>query len=464
MNLCSTLFFCTFTTPKFCKMINLKFDYSKALDFVTKDKIFSYQAEIDKHFNAVNEKSGKGNDFLGWTELPDGTDELLDTKIEDVASRLREKSEVFVVIGIGGSYLGARAIIEAMAHHFQHLNNDKPIILYAGQNISEDYLSDLLEILDKKDYSMTVISKSGTTTEPAIAFRILKNHIENKYGLDEARNRIVAITDAEKGALKQLADEEGYETFVVPDDVGGRYSVLTPVGLLPIAIAGYDIRKLMEGARVMKDHLRISTSIDENPVSAYAAVRNALYSNGMTTEIMVNYEPRLYYFTEWWKQLYGESEGKENKGIFPAGVSFTTDLHSMGQYIQEGLRNIFETVISVDKSGKNLAVPADDKNLDKLNYIAGKPIHEVNRMAEIGTALAHVDGGVPNLRISIPNINESTLGELIYFFELACAISGYILDVNPFDQPGVEAYKKNMFALLGKPGFEKETEAIRKRI
>lgn len=445
-------------------MINLKFNYSNALDFVSREEIQKYQEEINNHFEAVEQKSGKGNDFLGWVDLPDGTEESLINKIESIAKTLREKSDVFVVIGIGGSYLGARAVIEALSHHFGLLNDDKPVILYAGQNISEDYMSDLIEILNKKDYSMTVISKSGTTTEPAIAFRILKNHLENKYGLDEARKRIVAITDAKKGALKQLADEEGYETFVVPDDVGGRYSVLTPVGLLPIAVAGFDIRELMEGARVMKDHLNVSTELDENPVTAYAAARNAFYNKGKTIEIMVNYEPRLFYFTEWWKQLYGESEGKENKGIFPAGAGFTTDLHSMGQYIQEGHRNIFETVISVEKPNHHMTVPKDDKNLDTLNYIADKPIHEVNQMAEIGTTLAHIDGGVPNLKISIPKVNEHNLGELIFFFEMACAISGYTLDVNPFDQPGVEAYKKNMFALLGKPGFEKETEAIRKRL
>jgi glucose-6-phosphate isomerase len=311
---------------------------------------------------------------------------------------------------------------------------------------------------------MSVISKSGTTTEPAVAFRILKNHIEQKYGVAEARKRIVAITDKEKGALKQLADEEGYETFIVPDDVGGRYSVLTPVGLLPIAVAGYNIRTLLKGAKQMKSQIESDYSIAKNPVSAYAAFRNELYKSGKTIEIMVNYEPRLYYFTEWWKQLYGESEGKENKGIFPAGVGFTTDLHSMGQYIQDGMRNIFETVISVEKPDHQVKVPSEAKNLDKLNYIAGMPIHEVNHQAEIGTTLAHIDGGIPNLRITIPKVNEEVLGEMVYFFEMACALSGYILDVNPFDQPGVEAYKKNMFALLGKPGFEKETEEIRKRI
>jgi glucose-6-phosphate isomerase len=445
-------------------MIHLKINYNNALEFVSKKQINEYQNDINNNFKAIYNKTGRGNDFLGWVDLPNDIQESMLDKIQKLAVTLRKKSEVFVVVGIGGSYLGARAVIEALSHHFVQLNGDAPVIVYAGQNISEDYLVDLLEILDKKEYSMTVISKSGTTTEPAVAFRILKSHIEKKYGLDEARKRIVAITDKERGALKQLANDEGYETFVVPDDVGGRYSVLTPVGLLPIAVAGFDIKKLIGGAKAMKAHLAVSTSINENPVSAYAAVRNALYESGRTTEIMVNYEPRLFYFTEWWKQLYGESEGKENKGIFPAGVSNTSDLHSMGQYIQEGLRNIFETVLSVENPDKKMNVPSDEKNLDGLNYIAGKPIHEVNHMAELGTTLAHIDGGVPNLKISIPKVDEHNLGELIYFYEMACAVSGYILDVNPFDQPGVEAYKKNMFALLGKPGFEKETEAIRKRL
>ncbi len=446
-------------------MIDIKFSYQNALNFVSEEKVQSYQQQIDDSFQSLYNKTGQGNDFLGWIDLPENTSDDSIEKIEQLAATIRSKSEIFVVIGIGGSYLGSRAVIDALSHHFLQLKNDKnPVILYAGQNISEDYLNDLLEILDKKEYSITVISKSGTTTEPAIAFRVLKNHLEKKYGKEEARKRITAITDSEKGALKQLSNEEAYETFVVPDDVGGRYSVLTPVGLLPIAVAGFSIRELLEGAKKMKNYLTESTAIDDNPVSAYAAVRNALYESGKTTEIMVNYEPRLFYFTEWWKQLYGESEGKEQKGIFPAGVGFTTDLHSMGQYIQEGLRNIFETVLSVEKPGSKLTVPHDDKNLDGLNYIAGKPLHEVNHQAETGTTLAHLDGDVPNLRIEIPEITADILGQLIYFYEMACAVSGYILGVNPFDQPGVEAYKKNMFALLGKSGFEKETEAIRKRI
>ncbi len=447
-------------------MTHLRFNYKNALGFISEADIKAYQQPINEHFKALFSKTGKGNDFLGWIDLPDNTSGELIEKIEMLAENLKHKSDVFVVIGIGGSYLGARAIIESLDHHFSHLREagENPVVLYAGQNISEDYMSNLLEILDKKDYSITVISKSGTTTEPAVAFRILRNHIEQKYGVAEARQRIVAITDKEKGALKQLADEEGYETFVVPDDVGGRYSVLTPVGLLPIAVAGFDIKALLKGAKNMKSLIESDYSIDKNPVSAYAAVRNEFYKSGKTIEIMVNYEPRLYYFTEWWKQLYGESEGKENKGIFPAGVGFTTDLHSMGQYIQDGLRNLFETVISVENPNNQIKVPSDNKNLDRLNYIAGMPIHEVNHQAEIGTALAHIDGGVPNLRITIPKVNEEVLGEMVYFFEMACALSGYILGVNPFDQPGVEAYKKNMFALLGKPGSEKETEEIRKRL
>jgi len=447
-------------------MIQIKFNYEKALQFVTKTEIFAFQDAINQHFNAVREHSGRGNDFLGWVNLPSTIDEALITKIEKAASRFREKSEVSVVIGIGGSYLGARSVIEALSPGFNCLKKKlgNPIMIYAGHNISEDYLSELLQVLNEKDYTLTVISKSGTTTEPALAFRILREHLESKYGKEESRKRIIAITDKERGALKQVADEENYESFAVPDDVGGRYSVLTPVGLLPIAIAGYDIRQLLAGARVMEDYTADNTTIDGNPIAAYAAVRNALYQKGKTIEIMVNYEPRLQYFTEWWKQLYGESEGKEGKGIFPAGVSNTTDLHSMGQYIQEGTRLMFETVLSVEKPVHTLKIPTDANNLDKLNYIAGKRIHQVNQMAELGTSLAHVDGGVPNLKLSIPEINEHNMGQLIYFYEMACAISGYILGINPFDQPGVEAYKRNMFALLGKPGFEEDTLALRKRL
>ncbi|MEZ5199016.1 MAG: glucose-6-phosphate isomerase [Bacteroidales bacterium] len=447
-------------------MKNLKVEINRIFDFVSKENVSEYQNVLYKHHQSILNKTGKGNDFLGWVELPTAIDEDLISSIEQAAKAIKEKAEVFVVIGIGGSYLGARAIIEALSHNFDSLlrKRDNPLVVYAGQNIGEDYLADLLEILDSRDYAMTVISKSGTTTEPAIAFRILKNHLEKKYGKQEAKTRIIAITDKEKGALKKLATDEGYLTYVVPDDVGGRYSVLTPVGLLPIAVAGFDIRKFVEGARSMQHLNRQSADLEKNPMALYAAARNALYNKGKRVEILVNYQPNLYYITEWWKQLYGESEGKEGKGIFPAGVNFTSDLHSMGQYIQDGQRMLFETVLSVEKPNHKLEIPFDHDNLDGLNFIAEKRIHEVNQMAELGTMLAHVEGNVPNIRISLPEVSEYCLGQLIYFFEIGCALSGYILDVNPFDQPGVEAYKKNMFALLGKPGFEKETELIRKKI
>jgi glucose-6-phosphate isomerase len=447
-------------------MIHIKLDDSNLKSFVSDEEINAFQNDIHKSHQALQNKTGKGNDFLGWVNLPSEIDESLIAKIEANANAISSMAEIYVVIGIGGSYLGARAVVEALQHNFAALKKDSkhPLIIYAGQNLSEDYLSDLLEILDQKDYALTVISKSGTTTEPAVAFRILKNHLEKKYGKENAKHRIIAITDHSKGALKKLADDEGYQTYVVPDDVGGRFSVLTPVGLLPIAVAGFDIRKLIEGAKNMQLHLSASSDITTNIASQYAALRNALYKKGKTIEIMVNFQPNLFYLTEWWKQLYGESEGKENKGIFPAGVGFTTDLHSMGQYIQEGLRNIFETVLSIDNPNHQLDVPFEKENLDGLNFIAGKRINEVNKMAELGTCIAHVDGGVPNIRISLPEINAYNLGELIYFYEYACGLSGYVLDVNPFDQPGVEAYKNNMFALLGKPGFEKQTEMIKKRL
>ena len=434
-------------------------------NIVSKDEVYEFRNEIEMHIEAIKGKTGRGNDFLGWVDLPEQLNDTFLKSIKDCAARLADKSEIIVVTGIGGSYLGARAIIDALNHQFAALlPTNNPLIVYAGQNIGEDYLTELLQVLDKKEYSMIVISKSGTTTEPAIAFRILKNHLEEKYGKDVAVSRIVAITDKEKGALKELANKEGYQTFIVPDDVGGRYSVLTAVGLLPVAAAGLNINEFVRGAVDMRRHVLNNSDMDENPVMMYAAARNALYRKGKTTEIMVSYLPNLYYLTEWWKQLYGESEGKGNKGIFPAGVGFTTDLHSMGQYIQDGLRNIFETVITVEKTKHELLIPQDEINADNLNYLAGRKLDQVNKMAELGTLIAHIDGGVPNIRISIPEINEYYLGQLIYFFEMGCAVSGYILDVNPFDQPGVEAYKRNMFALLGKPGFEEETEAIKKRI
>jgi glucose-6-phosphate isomerase len=371
-----------------------------------------------------------------------------------------------VVAGIGGSYLGAKAIITALSHNFDYITCKKedPFILFAGQNIGEDYLVELMEILDKKDYSIIVVSKSGTTTEPAIAFRILKKHLEKKVGMAESGKRIVAITDRKRGALRTMADQTGYKSFVIPDDTGGRYSVLTPVGLLPISTAGLQIRDFINGARAMEKETGLDVPFEKNFSAIYAATRNALYRSGKITEILANYNNKLIYLSEWWKQLYGESEGKENKGIFPASVNYTADLHSMGQYIQEGTRNLFEIVISIAETNRTLRIPEDDENLDQLNFLAQKRVDEVNKMAELGTILAHVDGGVPNIRIEIPKLNEYSLGELIYFFEKACGISGYLLGVNPFNQPGVEAYKKNMFALLQKPGFEEETLRIKRRL
>lgn len=449
-------------------MITLSINKENLDQFIADDELLVFQEEIDKCHSRLVNKIGKGNDFLGWVDLPAQADNELLTSIENDAKAIRSKAEVFVVIGIGGSYLGARAVIEALQHPFNALlaeeKSDSPLIVYAGNSISQTYHAQLLDLLDKKDYALAVISKSGTTTEPAVAFRIIKNHLEKKYGKEEAGNRIIAITDKSRGALKKLSDDEGYKTYVIPDDVGGRFSVLTPVGLLPIAVAGFDIRKLVAGAAEMRRHCLESTSVSENYAAMYAAIRNTLYRQGKQVEILVNYEPSLQYVTEWWKQLYGESEGKEGEGLFPAGVGFTTDLHSMGQYIQEGQRILFETVINVGAPSRGLTIPFDDSNLDGMNFIAGKSLHEVNQMAALGTTLAHVDGDVPNIGITIPRIDEYSLGELLYFFEFACGLSGYLLGVNPFDQPGVEAYKKNMFALLDKPGYEKESEAIRRRL
>ena len=439
----------------------MKIDLTHVQLFLDENQKSYLGSRVSEVYETIFNKTGVGNDFLGWVNLPSEIDENLLADIEKTAADLRKKSEIFVVIGIGGSYLGARAVIEALQNHFAPLTGEKPLIVYAGHNMSEDYLHDLMAILDKKDYSLAVISKSGTTTEPAIAFRILKQHIINKYGEQEAASRIIAITDKARGALKQLANVKGYKPYIVPDDVGGRFSVLTH--LLPIAMAGIDIRALVKGAVEMEKQCKACPTLD-NPVTQYAVVRQALYAQGLTNEIMVNYEPRLVYFSEWWKQLYGESHGKQHKGIFPASVTFSTDLHSMGQYIQDGLRNLFETVISVENSNHELRIPMENDDLDQLNYIAGKRISEVNHKAELGTVLAHEDGGVPNLRIVIPEVSEKVLGELIYFFEMACAVSGYMLDVNPFDQPGVEAYKKNMFALLGKKGFEEQTKKLNDRL
>lgn len=442
----------------------MKLELTHTNSFVNKEMMQSYESQVASTYNTIYNRTGAGNDFLGWVNLPSEIDESLIADIEKTAADLRKKSEIFVVIGIGGSYLGARAVIEALQNHFAPLTDAKPLVVYAGHNMSEDYLHELMAILDKKDYSMAVISKSGTTTEPAIAFRILKQHIINKYGEQEAASRIIAITDKAKGALKQLANVKGYKTYIVPGDVGGRFSVLTPVGLLPIAMAGIDIRQLINGAIEIEKLCKSNPTLNGNFVSEYAVVRHILYGMGKTNEIMVNYEPRLAYFSEWWKQLYGESHGKNGKGIFPASVTFSTDLHSMGQYIQDGIRNLFETVISVENSDHELRIPMESEDLDQLNYIAGKRISEVNHKAELGTMLAHEDGGVPNIRIVIPEISAYVLGQLIYFFEMGCALSGYMLEVNPFDQPGVEAYKKNMFALLGKKGFEAQTEALNKRL
>jgi len=438
----------------------------QVFDIVSESEIMKYAEKAEEKINALYQKTGKGSDFLGWVDLPEKISEHLLKDIHETAHFLRSKIDVLVVVGIGGSYLGAKSVIDILIHNFNALLSERkdPIILYAGQNIGEDYLFELLEVLDNYDYAVTVISKSGTTTEPAIAFRLLKHHLETKYGKEEARKRIVAITDEKKGALLELSKKEGYKTFFIPDDVGGRYSVLTPVGLLPIAVAGGDIYSLIKGAKHMMELCGPKVPFDKNPAAVYAATRNALYNKGKLIEILVNFTPRMHNFSEWWKQLYGESEGKHGKGIFPASVDFTTDLHSMGQYIQDGQRILFETVISVSEPRNSLAIPHEEVDADGLNYISYKPISYVNKMAQLGTLLAHVDGGVPNILIEVPKLNENYIGQLIYFFEIACGISGYMLDVNPFDQPGVEAYKKNMFALLGKPGYENASEEIKSRI
>ena len=426
--------------------------------------------EIKREAIAANELlhagQGKGSDFLGWITLPSDIDEAHLAAINAQAAKLREVAEVVICIGIGGSYLGAKAVIDAMTNSFElfHKSHKNPIVLFAGQNISEDYLGEMMEAL--KDYSIATIvaSKSGTTTEPAIAFRIFKEEIERRYGKEDAKNRIVAVTDKARGALKTMATQEGYPTFVIPDNVGGRFSVLSPVGLLPLAVGGVDIAELVEGAKAVEQATKAGTTYEDNISAQYAAVRNALYRAGKKIEILGSYEPKLMNINEWWKQLYGESEGKDGKGIFPASVDLTTDLHSMGQWIQDGERTIFETVVSVEEPNTCLEVPSDEENLDGLNFLAGRRIDEVNKMAELGTKLAHVDGGVPNIKLSITRLDEYHIGQLIYMFERGCGISGLLLEVNPFDQPGVEAYKKNMFALLGKPGYEAETEAIKARL
>ena len=445
-------------------MISL--DIEKTLGFVSKETIAAFEPKVKAAQEMLEYGTGKGNDFLGWLHLPTSITQEHLTDLKETAKVLRENCEVVIVAGIGGSYLGARAVIEALSNSFTWLQDKKtaPVIIYAGHNISEDYLFELTEFLKDKKFGVINISKSGTTTETALAFRLLKKQCEDQRGKEMAKKVIVAITDAKKGAARITADQEGYKSYIIPDNVGGRFSVLTPVGLLPIAIAGFDIDKLIAGAVAMEKACGINVPFAENPAAQYAATRNALYQSGKKIEILVNFCPKLHYVNEWWKQLYGESEGKEHKGIFPAAVDFSTDLHSMGQWIQEGERTIFETVISVDKVNHKLEVPSDEANLDGLNYLAGKRIDEVNKMAELGTQLAHVDGGVPNMRIVIPSLDENSIGELLYFFEIACGISGYVLGVNPFDQPGVEAYKSNMFALLNKPGYEAESKAIQAKL
>ena len=420
-------------------------------------QILEFQAKVQKIHNKMNDLADNPDEFLGWLNLPDNYDRAEVIRIKKAAERIRANSDVLIVIGIGGSYLGARAVIEALSSSFSSMlskeKRNAPLVLYAGNNISPNYLNELVEAIEGKDFSINVISKSGTTTEPAIAFRLFREILENKYGIDEARKRIFVTTDKEKGALKKLSDEEGYENFVIPDNIGGRYSVLTPVGLLPIAVAGFDIDKLMKGAQIAREKY-LDDNVKYNDCYKYAVVRNILYKNGKNIEILVNYEPKMHYITEWWKQLFGESEGKENKGIFPAGVDFTTDLHSMGQYIQEGERKLFETVVTVNETKSNIDIKAEEDNADGLNYLAGKTLDYVNKKAMEGTMIAHVSGGCPNIAIEIEKLDEETIGHLIYFFEKACAMSGYILGINPFNQPGVEEYKKNMFRLLGKPGYE----------
>ena len=447
-------------------MKSISLDITKAAQFLNAGAVEAFEPKVKAAQEALENGTCPGNDFLGWLHLPSSiTQEFLD-EVQSVADTLREKCEVVVVAGIGGSYLGARAVIEALGNSFAWLVGDKknPTILFAGNNIGEDYLSELTEYLADKKFGVINISKSGTTTETALTFRLLKKQCEEQMGKEEARNVIVAVTDAKRGAARTCADKEGYKSFIIPDNVGGRFSVLTPVGLWPIACAGFNIRQLVAGAQSMEKECGKDVPFAENIAAQYAAVRNGLYNNGKKIEIMVNYQPKLHYISEWWKQLYGESEGKDNKGIFPASCDFTTDLHSMGQWIQEGERTIFETVISVETPNRKMLFPHDEENLDGLNFLAGKRVDDVNKMAELGTRLAHVDGGVPNIRISVPELNEYYIGQLLYFFEIACGISGNVLGVNPFNQPGVEAYKKNMFALLEKPGYEAESKAIQARL
>jgi glucose-6-phosphate isomerase len=448
-------------------MKSISLNITKAASFLAEGAVKAYEPKVKAAQEALENGTCEGNDFLGWLHLPSSiTPEFLD-EIQAVANTLREKCEVVVVAGIGGSYLGARAVIEGLGNSFAWLVNDKknPTILFAGNNIGEDYLVELTSFLKDKKFGVINISKSGTTTETALAFRLLKKQCEDQRGKEEAKDVIVAVTDAKKGAARTCADKEGYKSFIIPDNVGGRFSVLTPVGLLPIAVAGFDVKQLVAGAADMEKACGKDVAFEENPAAIYAATRQALYTQaGKKIEIVCNFQPKLHYFAEWWKQLYGESEGKDQKGIFPAACDFTTDLHSMGQWIQQGERSIFETVISVETPNEKLLFPHDDENLDGLNFLEGKRVDEVNKMAELGTRLAHVDGGVPNILVNVPELNAYYLGQLIYFFEKACGISGLLEEVNPFNQPGVEAYKKNMFALLNKPGYEAESKAIQERL
>jgi len=445
-------------------MVSLNIE--KTFGFISKENVNSYAEVAMAARKTLENGTGKGNDFLGWLHLPSSITKAQLDDINATAKVLKENCEVVVVAGIGGSYLGARAVIEALSNYFSWLQDQRkaPVILYAGNNLGEDYLCELTSFLKDKKFGVINISKSGTTTETALAFRLLKKQCEDQRGKEMARKVIVAITDAEKGAARTTADKEGYKSYIIPNNVGGRFSVLTPVGLLPIAVAGFDIEKLVAGAVAMEKACDVDVPFEKNIAAIYAATRNELYKRGKKIEILANFNPKLHFVSEWWKQLYGESEGKDNKGIFPASVDLTSDLHSMGQWIQDGERSIFETVISVENSDNELRVPSDSENLDGLNFLAGKHVDEVNKMAELGTQLAHVDGGVPNIRLSISKLEEETIGELIYFFEVGCGISGYILEVNPFNQPGVEAYKKNMFALLNKPGYENESKAIQERL
>ncbi|CQR48214.1 Glucose-6-phosphate isomerase [Paraliobacillus sp. PM-2] len=448
-------------------MTHVRFEYDKALTFFGEHELTYLKEPVKLAHDMIHNKTGAGNDFLGWVDLPTNYDKEEFARIKKAAEKIKSDSDVLLVIGIGGSYLGARAALEMLNHSFYNAlskeKRDTPQIIFVGNSISSTYMKELFDLLEDKDVSINVISKSGTTTEPALAFRIYRKFLEEKYGVEEAKGRIYATTDKAKGALKTLATEEGYESFVIPDDVGGRYSVLTAVGLLPIAASGIDIDAMMEGAQKAQEELSES-DIDQNPAYQYAAVRNVLYNKGKTIEMLINYEPALQYFAEWWKQLFGESEGKDYKGIYPSSANFSTDLHSLGQYVQEGRRDIFETVLHVETPKYDLTIEEDAQDLDGLNYLAGETVDFVNEKAYQGTMLAHTDGQVPNLILHLPKLDAYTFGYVVYFFEKACAISGYLLGVNPFDQPGVEAYKKNMFALLGKPGFEKEKEELEKRL